>query len=89
MGILPTEMRPSLNDIAQRLEAAFRADRTVTLKPETALVVAVAVRAFTTQPTRDDVVKLVCDRQEQCEGFCYPCIALANKISQLYGGERS
>ena len=79
---------PSLDAIARRLEAAFRADRTVTLKPETALVVAAAVRAFATQPTRDDVVKLVCDRKEPCEGFCYPCVSLANRISMLFGGEQ-
>lgn len=60
----------------------------MTLKPETALVVAAAVRAFATQPTRDDVVKLVCDRKEPCEGFCYPCVSLANKISMLFGGEQ-
>lgn len=81
-------VRPSLDAIARRLEAAFRSNRTVTLKPETALVVALAVRAFATQPTRDDLVKLICDRKDPCEGFCYPCVSLANRISQLYAGGR-
>lgn len=88
MDIPPTAKRPSLKDIARRREAAFRARRTVTLKPKTALVVAVAVRAFATQPTRDDVVKLVCARKAPCEGFCYPCVSLANRISMLFGGEQ-
>ncbi|QZO01671.1 hypothetical protein [Chenggangzhangella methanolivorans] len=60
----------------------------MTLKPQTALVVAVAVRAFAVQPTRDEVVRLICNQKAPCEGFCYPCIALANRISQLYAGER-
>lgn len=83
-----TSTRPSLDAIARRLETAFREERNVTLKPETALVVALAVRAFATQPTRDEIMSVICDQKQPCKGFCYPCISLANKISQLYGGER-
>ncbi|MBN8994458.1 MAG: hypothetical protein J0H94_04475 [Rhizobiales bacterium] len=74
--------------MAERLEKAYRANRVAHLKPETALVVATACRAYAMVPNRDEIARMVCrGRLTSCNTICVTCLSAANLISRHLDGD--
>lgn len=75
-------------EIARRLEARYRARRTATLTPETALRVATACRAYAMVPNRDEIARMVCrSSYGSCPQICVSCLTAANMISRHMDGD--
>jgi hypothetical protein len=75
-------------ELAERLEAAYRARRIAHLKPETALVVATACRAYAAIPKRDEIARMVCRAgYRKCPEICVTCLTAANMISRYLDGD--
>jgi hypothetical protein len=78
---------PTFIELAERLEARFRANRNAVLTPATALRAATAFRALARQPNRDEIAKMVCGRLTPCEERCVSCLTKANVISRYLEGD--
>jgi hypothetical protein len=78
---------PTFIELAERLEARFRANRNAVLTPTTALRAATAFRALARQPNRDEIAKMVCGRLTPCEERCVGCLTKANVISRYLEGD--
>jgi hypothetical protein len=78
----------SIPDLATRLEQLARAGRVAPLTPETALLVATALRAFSTEPSRDEVALALCTVPGRCPAPCVGCQGKANLVVRLYRGGR-
>ncbi|MEF2558605.1 hypothetical protein VQ044_20490, partial [Aurantimonas sp. C2-5-R2] len=68
-------------DIAQLLFAQA-------LKPETALLAALALRSWCVNPTPQDIGRALCSVKDGCPTVCMGCLGKANIIHRLYNGER-
>ncbi len=77
----------TIHDLADMLATAAREGRNAKLTPQTASLLATALRAFAARPTREEVAKAAfCSRQ--CDEICYPCRGKANVVCRIYeGGE--
>lgn len=74
----------SLPELAERVYRRAWSGRVVHLSPETAIVVAAAVRAFATRPGRDAIAMTICTARAKCDRPCDKCIGKANVIERLY-----
>lgn len=75
-----------IQDLIDKLGKLARADRVVKLSPETSFVVLAALRAYATQPHRNEVAMAVCRDPKRCTTPCFTCLGIANKIKSLYEG---
>jgi len=74
----------SLLDLAARIRRRAGAGQVVHLSPETAIVVAAALRAFSTAPGRDAIAMTLCSARTKCPRPCDKCIGKANAVERLY-----
>lgn len=86
IGNMPPRYR-SLPELADSLERLARSGRVVKLSPETAALVAVALRAFATEPTRDAIALALCGVPGRCPAPCAGCQGKANLVVRLYRGQ--
>lgn len=75
-----------IQDLIELLGKKARADQIAKLTPETAFVVVAALRAYATQPHRNEVAMAVCRDPKRCTTPCFTCLGIANKIKSLYEG---
>jgi hypothetical protein len=64
------------------------AGKVAQLKPETAHLVARALRRYMAEPHRDNIVREICGVRGGCDQACVGCIAKANAIMALYAGHK-
>lgn len=72
-----------LMDIAERLISRGNAKLFSRLRPDTAVFVGRKLLTSELKPTRDEIVKLLCD--SKCATRCIPCMFKANTITNAYG----
>jgi hypothetical protein len=73
-------------EIIARIERQVAGGKITHLKPDTAYLVARALRAFNAKPSRDHIVREICGVRGGCEPQCTGCIGQANAIMKLYDG---
>ncbi|MBB4004691.1 hypothetical protein GGR03_003786 [Aurantimonas endophytica] len=78
----------SLLQIADRLETAFRHRKVARLKPETALLAALALRSWCINPFPQDIGRALCSVRDGYSTVCMGCLGKANVIHRLYNGEK-
>lgn len=78
----PEEVQALIDRIVRRVAAG----KVSQLRPETAHLVARALRAWNATPHRDSIVREICGFREGCDPWCLNCIGKANAIMNLYAG---
>jgi hypothetical protein len=76
----PEEMR----EIARKLAERANADRAARLSPASAMVCARALMALSANPTRAEIMALICDRRCTEPNKCMGCLGKANVVMRLY-----
>ena len=71
-------------DLAGMILERARQQRRVVLEPETARRVAAALLHQSTQPTRDEIARMICGKTA-CRPLCASCLMKANVICAAYG----
>lgn len=74
----------SLPHLAEQIEGVARAGKQVVLTPETARLVAAALKAFSTNPKADTIAAAVCVSRQRCTEPCFRCSGIANLVQQIY-----
>ena len=74
--------------IINRIERRVAAGKVAQLKPETAHLVARALRRYLAEPSRDSIVREICGIRGGCEQRCLGCIGKANAIMTLFDGRK-
>jgi hypothetical protein len=73
--------------IADRIYLLVEAERTIRLTPATGWLVERAVRSFAAQPSRDQLMKIICGKDRCNYSTCMTCMGKANAIMHLYENE--
>jgi hypothetical protein len=75
--------------LIDRIMARVAADRPTHLKPDTAYLVARALRMWMAEPRREAIVREICGVPGGCaDRHCVGCIGKANAIMGLYEGRK-
>ena len=75
----------NLHDLADQLRKASHEGRYPKLTPQTAALVASALVAFATRPSRESIaLAAFCTRK--CQSICYQCYGKANLVCRIYEG---
>jgi hypothetical protein len=77
-----------INAIIERIERRVAAGKVALLRPETAHLVAPALRRYMAEPSRDSIVREICGIRDGCDEPCVGCIGKANAIMALYAGRK-
>lgn len=70
-------------ELADLIMERAKENKHVRLSPNTAQFLALKLYTASEKPTRDDIVKAICD--SRCDKPCYPCLGKANVIVRAYG----
>ena len=76
---------PTMEALAEAIYASAKARKLVVLTPDTASLVAGALRRSGAKPTRDEIATMICRSRKCGETRCYNCTGLANVIVEAYG----
>lgn len=84
---MPPRFR-SLPELADNLERLAAEGKVAPLSPDTARLVAIALRAFATEPDRDAIALAICGIPGRCPTPCAGCQGKANVVVRLYRGAK-
>jgi hypothetical protein len=77
-----------VQSIIDRVERLVATGKVTQLRPETAYLVARALKAWNAEPSRENIVREICGVRDGCDDVmkCMECVGKANAIMHLYRG---